>query len=285
MEENIMVKNLQDTTTLHNGVKMPWFGLGVFLVEEGPELENAVKTAIKNGYRSIDTAAIYGNEEGVGRGIRQGMEEAGISREELFITSKVWNADLGYEATIAAYETSLSKLGLEYLDLYLIHWPVAGKFKDAWRALETIYKEGRVKSIGVSNFLIHQLEELMKDAEIKPMVDQMEHHPRLTQKELQAFCKENGIQFEAWSPLMQGQLLDNVDLKEIGDKYGKSIAQVILRWNLQNGVVTIPKSTKEHRIIENASIFDFELTREDMERIDGLDQNLRVGPDPDNFDF
>ncbi|OAB42562.1 aldo/keto reductase [Paenibacillus antarcticus] len=280
-----MVKNLQDTTTLHNGVKMPWFGLGVFLVEEGPELENAVKTAIKNGYRSIDTAAIYGNEEGVGRGIRQGMEEAGISREELFITSKVWNADLGYEATIAAYETSLSKLGLEYLDLYLIHWPVAGKFKDAWRALETIYKEGRVKSIGVSNFLIHQLEELMKDAEIKPMVDQMEHHPRLTQKELQAFCKENGIQFEAWSPLMQGQLLDNVDLKEIGDKYGKSIAQVILRWNLQNGVVTIPKSTKEHRIIENASIFDFELTREDMERIDGLDQNLRVGPDPDNFDF
>jgi len=280
-----MVKNLQDTTTLHNGVKMPWFGLGVFLVEEGPELENAVKTAIKNGYRSIDTAAIYGNEEGVGRGIRQGMEEAGISREELFITSKVWNADLGYESTIAAYETSLSKLGLEYLDLYLIHWPVAGKFKEAWRALETLYKDGRVKAIGVSNFLIHQLEELMKDAEIKPMVDQMEHHPRLTQKELQAFCKENDIQFEAWSPLMQGQLLDNADLKEIGNKYGKSIAQVILRWNLQNGIVTIPKSTKEHRIIENASIFDFELTKEDMERIDGLNQNLRVGPDPDNFDF
>ena len=280
-----MVKNLQDTTTLHNGVKMPWFGLGVFLVEEGPELENAVKTAIKNGYRSIDTAAIYGNEEGVGRGIRQGMEEAGISREELFITSKVWNADLGYESTLAAYETSLSKLGLEYLDLYLIHWPVAGKFKDAWRALETLYKDGRVKAIGVSNFLIHQLEELMKDAEIKPMVDQMEHHPRLTQKELQVFCKENGIQFEAWSPLMQGQLLDNADLKGIGDKYGKSIAQVILRWNLQNGVVTIPKSTKEHRIIENASIFDFELTTEDMEQIDGLNQNLRVGPDPDNFDF
>ncbi|WP_256757690.1 aldo/keto reductase [Cohnella sp. WQ 127256] len=280
-----MIKNLQDTTTLHNGVKMPWFGLGVFLVEEGPELENAVKTAIKNGYRSIDTAAIYGNEEGVGRGIRQGMEESGISREELFITSKVWNADLGYESAIAAYETSLSKLGLEYLDLYLIHWPVEGKFKEAWRALETLYKEGRVKAIGVSNFLKHQLEELMKDAEIKPMVDQMEHHPRLTQKELQAFCKENGIQFEAWSPLMQGQLLDNTELKEIGNKYGKSIAQVILRWNLQSGVVTIPKSTKEHRIIENASIFDFELTKEDMQQIDGLNQNLRVGPDPDNFDF
>ncbi len=280
-----MVKNLQDTTTLHNGVKMPWFGLGVFLVEEGPELENAVKTAIKNGYRSIDTAAIYGNEEGVGRGILEGMEEAGISREELFITSKVWNADLGYESAIAAYETSLSKLGLEYLDLYLIHWPVEGKFKEAWRALETLYKKGRVRAIGVSNFLIHQLEELMKDAEIKPMVDQMEHHPRLTQQALQAFCMDNGIQFEAWSPLMQGQLLDNADLKEIGDKYGKTIAQVILRWNLQNGVVTIPKSTKEHRIIENASVFDFELTNEDMERINGLNQNLRVGPDPDNFDF
>ncbi|HIW31168.1 MAG TPA: aldo/keto reductase [Candidatus Paenibacillus intestinavium] len=280
-----MVNNLQDTTTLHNGVKMPMLGLGVFLVEEGAELENAVKTAIQHGYRSIDTAAIYGNEEGVGRGIRQGLERTGLAREDIFVTSKVWNADQGYESTIAAYETSLSKLGLEYLDLYLIHWPVADKFKESWRALETLYKEGRVKAIGVSNFLVPQLEELIKDAEIKPMVDQMEHHPRLTQKGLQAFCKANDIQFEAWSPLMQGKLLDNVELAAIGEKYGKSIAQVILRWNLQNGVVTIPKSTKEHRIVENASLFDFELTIEDMERIDGLDQNIRVGPDPDNFDF
>lgn len=280
-----MVKNLQDTTTLHNGVKMPMLGLGVFLVEEGAELENAVKTAIQHGYRSIDTAAIYGNEEGVGRGIRQGLELTGLSREDIFVTSKVWNADQGYESTIAAYETSLSKLGLEYLDLYLIHWPVAGKFTESWRALETLYKEGRVKAIGVSNFLAHQLEEVMKDAEIKPMVNQMEHHPRLIQKELQAFCKEHGVQFEAWSPLMQGKLLDNVELTEIGAKYGKSVAQVILRWNLQNGVVTIPKSTKEHRIVENASLFDFELKKEDMELIDSLDQNVRVGPDPDNFDF
>jgi len=280
-----MITNLQDTTTLHNGVKMPMLGLGVFLVEEGTELENAVKTAIQHGYRSIDTAAIYGNEEGVGRGIRQALELTGLSREDIFVTSKVWNADQGYDSTIAAYEASLSKLGLEYLDLYLIHWPVAGKFKESWRALETLYKEGRVKAIGVSNFLVHQLEELMKDAEIKPMVNQMEHHPRLTQKDLQAFCKENGIQFEAWSPLMQGKLLDNVELADIGAKYGKSIAQVILRWNLQNGVVTIPKSTKEHRIIENASLFDFELTKEEMEQIDNLDQQLRVGPDPDNFDF
>jgi methylglyoxal/glyoxal reductase len=281
----MVAKNLQDTTTLHNGVKMPWLGIGVFKVEEGPELVHAVKTAIKHGYRSVDTAAIYGNEVGVGQGIREGMKEAGISREDLFVTSKVWNTDLGYESTLAAYETSLNKLGLEYLDLYLIHWPVEGKYKDAWRALETLYKEGRVKAIGVSNFQIHHLEDLMQDAEIKPMVNQVEYHPRLTQKELQSFCQKHGIQLEAWSPLMQGQLLDNEVLQEIANKYNKSVAQVILRWDLQNGVVTIPKTTKEHRIIENASIFDFELTEEDMERIDGLNQNHRVGPDPDNFDF
>jgi diketogulonate reductase-like aldo/keto reductase len=281
----MVAKNLQDTITLHNGVKMPWFGIGVFKVEEGPELVNAVKTAIKHGYRSVDTAAIYGNEVGVGKGIREGIKEAGISREDLFVTSKVWNTDLGYESTIAAYETSLNKLGLEYLDLYLIHWPVEGKYKDAWRALETLYKEGRVKAIGVSNFQIHHLEDLMKDAEIKPMVNQVEYHPRLTQKQLHSFCQEHGIQLEAWSPLMQGQLLDNEVLQEIANKYNKSVAQVILRWDLQNGVVTIPKSTKEHRIVENASVFDFELTEEDMKRIDGLNQNHRVGPDPDNFDF
>ncbi|WP_199425939.1 aldo/keto reductase [Thermaerobacillus caldiproteolyticus] len=281
----MVAKNLQDTTTLHNGVKMPWFGIGVFKVEDGPELVHAVKTAIKHGYRSVDTAAIYGNEAGVGQGIREGIKEAGISREDLFVTSKVWNTDLGYESTIAAYETSLKKLGLEYLDLYLIHWPVEGKYKDAWRALETLYKEGRVRAIGVSNFQIHHLEDLMKDAEIKPMVNQVEYHPRLTQKELQAFCREHGIQLEAWSPLMQGQLLDNEVLQEIANKYNKSVAQVILRWDLQNGVVTIPKTTKEHRIVENASVFDFELTEEDMKRIDGLNQNHRVGPDPDNFDF
>lgn len=280
-----MVKNLQDTTTLHNGVKMPWFGLGVFKVEEGPELVNAVKVAIKHGYRSIDTAAIYENEEGVGQGIREGLKEAGISREDLFVTSKVWNADLGYESTIAAYEKSLQKLGLEYLDLYLIHWPVEGKYKEAWRALETLYKEGKVKAIGVSNFQIHHLKDLMEDAEVKPMVNQVECHPRLTQKEVQAFCKEQGIQLEAWSPLMQGELLDNEVLQAIATKHSKSVAQVILRWDLQNGIVTIPKSTKEHRIVENSTVFDFELTEEEMNQIDGLNQNHRVGPDPDNFDF
>jgi methylglyoxal/glyoxal reductase len=281
----IMIKNLQATTTLNNGVKMPWLGIGVFKVEEGPELVNAVKFAIKHGYRSIDTAAIYQNEEGVGQAIREGIHETGVTREELFVTSKVWNADLGYESTLAAYETSLTKLGLDYLDLYLIHWPVAGKFKEAWRALETLYKEGKVRAIGVSNFQIHHLEDLMKDAEIKPMINQVEYHPRLTQEDVRRFCQEHGIQLEAWSPLMQGQLLDHPDLLDIANKYNKSIAQVILRWDLQNGVVTIPKSTKENRIVENADIFDFELTNEDMERMNSLNQNHRVGPDPDNFDF
>ena len=280
-----MANNLQATTTLYNGVKMPWFGLGVFKVEEGPELVQAVKIAIKQGYRSIDTAAIYGNEEGVGLAIREAMTEYGIRREELFITSKVWNSDLGFESTIAAYETSLIKLGLDYLDLSLIHWPVEGKYKEAWQALETLYTDEKVKAIGVSNFQVHHLEDLMKDAEIKPMVNQVEYHPRLTQQEVKTFCDNNGIQFEAWSPLMQGQLFDNILLKDLANKYNKTVAQIILRWDLQNGVVTIPKSTKEHRIIENSNLFDFELTTEDIDRISSLNENHRVGPDPDNIDF
>ncbi|CUB28407.1 aldo/keto reductase [Bacillus velezensis] len=280
-----MTTHLQAKSTLHNGVEMPWFGIGVFKVEEGAELVNAVKTALVHGYRSVDTAAIYGNEEGVGEGIRQGLQEAGLKREDIFVTSKVWNADLGYEETLKAFDTSLEKLGLDYLDLYLIHWPVEGKYIDAWRALETLYRDGRIKAIGVSNFQIHHLKHLMKETEIKPMINQVEYHPRLTQKELLAFCTEQGIQLEAWSPLMQGQLLDHPVLQEIAKKYGKSAAQVILRWDLQNGVITIPKSTKKHRIEENANVFDFELSADDMKRIDDLNENLRVGPDPDNFDF
>ncbi len=280
-----MKNHLQDTITLHNGVKMPGLGLGVFKVEEGPDLVNAVRAAIVHGYRSIDTAAIYGNEQGVGEGIVAGIKETGIKREDLFITSKVWNSDLGYESTIEAYETSLNKLGLDYLDLYLIHWPVEGKYQEAWRALETLYTEGKVKAIGVSNFQIHHLENLMKSATILPMVNQVERHPRLTNKEVLAYCREKGIQLEAWSPLMQGQILDNEVLQSIAEKHGKSTAQVILRWNLQEQVVVIPKSIKEHRIIANADLYDFELTQIEMDQIDQLNQDLRVGPDPDNFDF
>jgi methylglyoxal/glyoxal reductase len=275
-----VVKNLQDCTTLHNGVKMPWFGLGVYKVEEGQEVVNSVKSALSNGYRSIDTAAFYQNEEGVGEAIKQ----SGIPREELFITTKVWNSDQGYEKTITAFEKSMEKLDIKYLDLYLIHWPVKGKYKETWKALEKLYKDGRVRAIGVSNFHIQHLEDLLSDAEIKPMVNQVEYHPRLSQVVLHEYCKKHNIQFEAWSPLMRGKLLDNPILKGISEKYNKSIPQVILRWDLQNEVVTIPKSIKEHRIIENANIFDFELTEEEMDKIDSLNEDQRVGTNPDSFD-
>ncbi|PWW31805.1 diketogulonate reductase-like aldo/keto reductase [Cytobacillus oceanisediminis] len=275
------MENLQSATTLLNGVKMPWFGLGVFKVQDGDEVVQSVKAALKAGYKSIDTAAVYKNEEGVGLAIK----EAGVPREELFVTTKVWNSDQGYESAIQAFETSLEKLGLEYIDLYLIHWPVKGKYKETWKALETLYKEKKVRAIGVSNFHIHHLEDLLQDAEIKPMVNQVELHPLLNQAELREFCKKQEIQIEAWSPLAQGELLENAALKEIAAKYSKSAAQVILRWDLQNEIVTIPKSVKEHRIIENADIFDFELSAEDMDKINGLNENRRVGPDPDNFNF
>ncbi|MFQ6389892.1 aldo/keto reductase [Priestia aryabhattai] len=275
------MENLQSTTTLANGVKMPWLGLGVYKVEDGQEVVDSVKYAIKAGYKSIDTAKIYENEEGVG----QAIKESGVSREELFVTSKVWNADQGYDTTLQAFETSLNKLGLEYLDLYLIHWPVEGKYKDTWKALEKLYKDGKIRAIGVSNFQVHHLEDLIADAEVKPMVNQVEFHPLLTQREVREYCKKQGIQVEAWSPLAQGELLDNEVLTQIAEKHGKSTAQVILRWDLQNEVVTIPKSTKEHRIIQNADVFDFELNAEEVEKINALNQNHRVGPDPDNFDF
>lgn len=260
---------------------MPMVGLGVFKVEKEEELITAVKAAIEIGYRSIDTASIYGNEEWVGEAIRQ----SGINREELFITSKVWNSDQGYEATLKAFNTSLEKMGLEYLDLYLIHWPVEGKYTETWRALEDLYKEGKIKTIGVSNFQIRHLENLLKTAEIKPMINQIELHPKLAQTELRAFAANHDMHIEAWAPLMQGGLFENEILKELAEKHEKSIAQIVLRWHLQNSIIVIPKSTKPHRIKENADLFDFELSQQDMELIDSLDEHLRVGPDPDNFDF
>ncbi|PWW08599.1 diketogulonate reductase-like aldo/keto reductase [Paenibacillus cellulosilyticus] len=278
-------QHLQSTTTLRNDVKMPWLGLGVFQVEEGDTLIEAIKSAIKFGYRSIDTAAVYGNEQGVGQAIREAIAETGIDRSELFITSKVWNADLGYEETLAAFDVTMEKLGLDYLDLYLIHWPKAGKYKAAWRALETLYKQGRLKAIGVSNFHVHHLEDVMADAEIIPMVDQVEYHPHLSQLALREFCAANGIQLEAWSPLKQGQLLNEPTIAKLADKYGKSVSQIIIRWDLQNGVVTIPKSVKPHRIAENGSVFDFALSDEDMALLNSLNRDERVGPDPDNFNF
>lgn len=275
------MKHVQDTTTLYNGVKMPWLGFGVFKVKDGQEAVDAVRTAIETGYRSIDTAKAYNNETGVAQGIR----ESGIAREDLFITTKVWNSDQGYESTLAAFEASMERLGLDYLDLYLIHWPVKGKYKDTWRALERLHREGRIRAIGVSNFQIHHLEDLMTEATVVPAVNQIELHPLLNQQELRDYCSKHKIQVEAWSPLGQGHLLEHPLLQQIGAKYGKSPAQVILRWDLQNGIVTIPKSVTPQRIRENADLFDFELTPEDIGQINGLNENKRFGSDPDNFNF
>lgn len=275
------MKHVQDTTTLYNGVKMPWLGFGVFKVKDGDEVVDAVKTAIQAGYRSIDTAKAYNNESGVAQGIR----ESGIAREDLFITTKVWNSDQGYESTLAAFEESMKRLELEYLDLYLIHWPVKGKYKDTWRAMEKLHKEGRIRAIGVSNFQIHHLEDLMMDAAVKPAVNQVELHPLLTQTELRNYCSKHEIQIEAWSPLGQGNLMDHPLLQDIAAKYGKSPAQVILRWDLQNGIVTIPKSVTPERIRANTELYDFELTAEEIEQINGLNEDKRFGSDPDNFNF
>ncbi|GAK41339.1 aldo/keto reductase [Paenibacillus urinalis] len=275
------IAHLQDTVTLNNGVNMPQFGLGVWKVKEGDEAYNAVKHAITHGYRAIDTAAAYKNEESVG----QAIKDSGVPREELFITTKVWNSDQGYESTLRAFDESLAKLGLDYLDLYLIHWPVAGKYKDTWKALEKLYADGKVRAIGVCNFHIHHLEDLLTDATVVPAVNQVEFHPQLSQEPLRAFCKAQGILFEGWSPLGNGKLLDNTTIKVIADKYNKTVAQVILRWHIQQGAITIPKSVTPSRIEENADIFDFELTVMDMDTINGLNKNERFGADPDNFNF
>jgi methylglyoxal/glyoxal reductase len=278
----MVARDVSDSTTLHDGIKMPWLGLGVWQGEpkDGEEVENAVRVALDAGYRLIDTAAGYENERGVGNAIRASR----IPREEIFVTTKVRNRDQGYDSTLRAFEESYKKLDLEYIDLYLVHWPVKGKYKDTWRAFEKLYREGVVRSIGVSNFQIHHLEDLLTSAEIIPTVNQVEYHPLLTQKPLHSFCKEKGIQLEAWSPLMQGNL-DHPVIAELAAKYNRTPAQIVLRWDLQNEVITIPKSIRPERIVENADIFGFTLSTEDMQRIDQLNENKRFGPDPDNFNF
>ena len=276
-----IITDIQGTFRLHNGVQMPYLGLGVYLADEGEMVQNAVGWALEAGYRHIDTASAYLNEAGVGKAIRG----SGLDRNSVFVTSKVWNTDQGYESTLEAFEKSLERLGMEHLDLYLIHWPVAGKYRETWRALEKLYREGRIRAIGVSNFLRHHLEDLLQSAEIVPMVNQMEFHPFLVQQELLDFCKAKGIQYEAWSPLMRGAVVQVPEIEALARKYGKTEAQIVLRWNLQKGVVTIPKSANKERIAANAGIFDFELSPEDMARIDGLDRSHRIGPHPDHCDF
>ncbi|WP_144528588.1 aldo/keto reductase [Peribacillus simplex] len=276
-----MISNIGETITLHNGVKMPQLGFGVFKVKNGNETVESVKKAIEVGYRAIDTAAIYENEEGVGQAIR----ECGVPREELFITSKVWNTEQGYETTLQAFDDSLNRLGLEYLDLYLIHWPGKDKYLETWRALEKLYKDGKVKSIGVSNFHVHHLENLLANSEVKPAVNQIELHPLLTQVEIRDYCAKHEIKVESWSPLGRGNLLEEPTINHIAKKHGKSSAQVLIRWHLQNDLVVIPKSITPSRIEENAEVFDFSLSLNEMNQIDALNKNERFGSNPDELLF
>ena len=274
---------------LNNEVKIPSVGFGTWQTPDGEAAINAIKIAVDHGYRHIDTAAIYGNEKGVGSGIKA----CSLDRKELFVTSKVWNTERGFESTLKAFEKSLNDLQLDYLDLYLIHWPAtAHQFSnwqqlnsDTWRAMEKLYTEGRIKSIGVSNFLEHHLEPLLENATIIPTVNQIEYHPRCTQDACVKFCTENNILIEGWSPLGRGKVLEHKMLKEMASKYNKSVAQVCIRWALQNKVLPLPKSTTPHRIKENFDVFDFEISASDMKSIDQMENFGGSGLHPDTIDF
>lgn len=279
-----MIKNLQDTLTLNNGVKMPGFGFGVFQIPDD-QTAAAVSNAIQQGYRLIDTAQIYGNEAGTGAGIQAGLAKTGLQRSDLFVTSKVWNDHLSYEETIAAYNDSLAKLGLDYLDLYLIHWPGDDAYRESWRALEDLYLAGKIKAIGVSNFEQHHFDDLMTTARVKPVLNQVEIHPLLTQELMRAYAADHDFLLQAWSPLAQGKLFGNPVMEQLAQKYGKSVAQLILKWDVQRDVLVITKSTNPDRIAANADVFDFTISDADMAAIDALNAGLRVGPNPDEFDF
>lgn len=273
---------LQATVKLNNGVEMPWLGLGVFQVTDEAEVEASVRTAINLGYRSIDTAAIYGNERGVGRAVKA----CGVPREQLFITTKLWNDEMRGDRCEVAFTESVERLGLDYVDLYLLHWPIEGKIVPSWLVLEKLQRAGLARAIGVSNYMIPHLAELLDAAEIVPAVNQIEFHPYLQSRPLVASCQAKGIVVEAWSPLMQaGALLTDPVLAAIAGRHGRTVAQVVLRWDLQRGVVTIPKSVHAARIAENAAVFDFLLTPAEMDAIDALDRNQRNGADPFNFNF
>lgn len=271
-----------DITTklkMNNGREIYQFGLGVW--QGGAETKEAVLAALKAGYRHIDTAAIYKNEEAVGEAIR----ESGIKREELFITTKLWNQDMRDHKVEEAFELSLKKLGLDYVDLYLIHWPVKGEYINSYKIMEKLYESGRTKAIGVSNFKTHHLQDLLDNTSIVPAVNQMEFNPQMQDNEILNMCREKGIVFESWSPLGSGACLKDDTIMEIGKKYNKSVAQVIIRWILQKGIVVFPKSVNEGRIKENADVFDFELSADEIKIMDSLNKNLRTGSDPDTFAF
>ncbi len=265
------------TTMLHDTVEMPMHGLGVFQTSDGDEVINAVTWAIEAGYRLIDTAAIYRNEAGVGEAVKS----AGVPREELFVTTKLWNDKQGYESGIAALDASLERLGMDYVDLYLVHWPIASKITDSWRALEKLQSDGLARAIGVSNFHGPQLDALMAKASVAPSVNQIELHPNLQQRTVVAANDRFGIITQAWSPLKQGRVLQDETLVRIAEANGVSTAQVVLRWQLQSGIATIPKSVSKERIIENGDVFTFSLLDDDLAAIAALDSGDRIGPNPD----
>ena len=281
-------KSPSDVFTLNNGRKIPCIGFGTWQTPDGETAVRVVKTALETGYRHIDTAAGYKNEAGVGEGVRA----SGIDREKIFVTSKVFNTDRGYQTTLNAFRKTMSELKLDYLDLYLIHWPAAAnRFPDwekinleTWRAMTELYKAGEIKAIGVSNFKPHHLKAIM-ETEVKPMVNQIEFHPGQMQEETVSFCRENNIVVEAWSPLGQGRMLNDPTLAEIAARYGKSTAQLCIRWCLQNNVLPLPKSVTESRIVQNAQVFDFEISEEDMKTINEMPYIGGSGHDPDNISF
>ena len=264
---------------LNNGIMMPQLGLGVLRMKDGDEVKRAVLSALEQGYRSIDTAKAYGNEAGVG----QAIKESGIARNKIFLTTKLWNRDQGYDSTLTAFHQSLERLGGEYIDLYLIHWPGRDLYKESWRAMEKLYSDGLIRAIGVSNFQDYHLEDLASSSNLVPAVNQIELHPYLTQKGLRTYCSAHDIRVEAWSPLGQGALLSDKVLHQLAEKYGRSVAQMILRWDIQHDIIIIPKSSRPERMKENMSLFDFNIDEEDMSTIDSLNQDRRTGPNPDIF--
>ena len=275
-----------ETVQFYNGRTMPKIGLGTYRVKDSDECRESVKHAIEQGYRSIDTAMIYGNEETVGQGIKEGLESTGLSREDLFITSKLWLTDFGRQNVEEAYRQSVEKLGLDYLDLYLMHWPGTNEavMIDSWRGMEDLYKQNQVKNIGVSNFTPEHFEALLAQVSIKPVINQVEFHPYLTQNELRKYLEAQNIIMESWSPLMNSQILHDDVINEVANEVGKTPAQVVIRWNIQHDVVVIPKSVTPHRIEENLDVWNFELSDNQMERIDQLNQDKRIGPNPLEFD-
>ncbi len=270
--------NIQSTVKLNNDVRMPILGLGVYQSPPGRVTRNAVNFALRIGYRHVDTARIYGNEADVGEAVR----ESGVPREDLFVTTKLWNSDQGYDSTLRACEASLKRLGLDYLDLYLVHFPVPDVRKESWRAMETLLKKGRCRAIGVSNFTIRHLEELIEESHVIQSVNQVEFHPFLYQKELLKYCQNRGIQVEAYSPLARGERLKHPRIISLATKYSKTPAQLMIRWGIQHGLVVIPKSTREERIRENSQVFDFDISDDDMRSLDSLNEDLRLNWDPTN---